>query len=72
MVQIITGLGEQLCVLTTKETPRQVPCLTDLYLLYNPEEDGPDHDGAGGATVCVLTTKETPRQVLYGRTITTS
>ncbi len=24
MVQIITGLGEQLCVLTTKETPRQV------------------------------------------------
>ncbi len=24
MVQIMTGLGEQLCVLTTKETPRQV------------------------------------------------
>jgi hypothetical protein len=24
MVQIITGLGEQLCSLATKETPRQV------------------------------------------------
>jgi hypothetical protein len=24
MVQVITGLGEQLCVLTSKETPRQV------------------------------------------------
>jgi hypothetical protein len=24
MVQIMTGLGEQLCVFTTKETPRQI------------------------------------------------
>ncbi len=72
----MTGLGEQLCVLTTKETPRQVPYGSTVVVLTRsrgeplqlPEEDGPDHDGAGGATVCAHHQGD-PRQVLYWSTV---